>query len=145
MISYRIEETINRPVQEVFPYVADPTLHPKWMDVSDVRVATPGEVRVGTRVRETMKMGSRMIPFTWEVTGYQADTTVAFRTIDGPMSWEGSYEVSPAEGLATHIIGSGRLGLKGWRRIMEPFMSGEVQRGEAVELRRLKDLLERPT
>jgi hypothetical protein len=52
--------------------------------------------------------------------------------------------VSPAEGTATRIIGSGRLMLKGWRRVMEPFMGGEVRRGEAAELRRLKDLLERP-
>jgi hypothetical protein len=74
MISYQIEETIKRPIPEVFSYVGDPTLHPQW---SDVR-------------------------------------------------W-------------------GRLGLKGWQRVLEPFMRGDVQRGEAAELRRLNDLLERPS
>ena len=145
MISYHIEETINRPIAEVFRYVSDPTLHPQWSDVSDVQVATPGEVRIGTQVQESMKMGSRMVPFTWEVTALEANSKMAFRTTDGPMTWEGGYEVSAGENGGTRITGWGRLGLKGWRRVLEPFMGGEVRRGEAAELRRLKDLLERPS
>ena len=145
MIGYQIEETIDRPVAEVFRYVGDPTLHPQWSDVSDVQVATPGEVRIGTQVRETMKVGSRKVPFMWEVTDFEANSKMAFRTIEGPMTWEGGYEVSASDNGATRITGWGRLGLKGWRRVLEPFMGGEVRRGEAAELRRLKDLLERPS
>jgi uncharacterized protein YndB with AHSA1/START domain len=144
MISYQVEETINRPVHEVFRYIADPTLYAEWMPVSDVHVATPGEVRIGSTARAMMKVGSRMAPFTWEVTGYHADASLAFRTIEGPVNWDGTYEVSPTEGAATRIISSGRLGLKGWQRLLEPYMSGEIRRGEAAELNRLKDLLERP-
>ena len=43
MIGYQIEETISRPIAEVFRHVSDPRLHPQWSDVSDVQVATPGE------------------------------------------------------------------------------------------------------
>jgi uncharacterized protein YndB with AHSA1/START domain len=145
MISYRIEETINRPVQEVFPYLGDPTLHAKWMDVSDMRVTTPGEIRVGSMVQGLMKVRSRMIPFGWKVTAFQEGVSLAFRTTEGPMNWEGSYEVAATDGTSTRVIGSGRVGLKGWQRLLEPFMGGEVRRGEAAELRKLKDLLERPT
>ena len=145
MISYRIEETINRPVHEVFPYVAEPTLYAQWMPVSDVQVASPGEVRVGSTARAMMKVGSRLAPFTWEVIEYQADVSLAFRTIEGPMNWDGSYEVAPLGDGATRIIGLGRVGLKGWQRLLEPFMGGEIRRGEAAELRRLKVLLEQPS
>ena len=143
MISYQIEATINRPVSEVFRYIGDPTLHPQWSDVSDVKVSPPGELRIGTEVREAMKVGARMVPFTWEVTAYEADTKMAFRTIAGPMNWEGAYEVAASGDGATRVTGWGKLGLRGWRRVLEPFMGGEVRRGEATELRRLKDLLER--
>jgi len=145
MISYRIEETINRPISEVFPYIGDPTLHAKWMDVSDMRVTTPGEMRVGSTVQGLMKARARMIPFGWEVTAFQEGVSLAFRTTEGPMNWEGSYEVAAADGTSTRVTGSGRLGLKGWQRLLEPFMGGEVRRGEAAELRKLKDLLEGPT
>lgn len=144
MIKYRIEETINRSVDEVFRYLADPTLHPKWTAVSDVQVTPPGEMRVGTTVREMMKVGSRMAPFNWEVTEYRPGASFAFHTIEGPMNWDGSYEAaSTAEG-ATRIVGLGSVGLKGWQRLLEPFMGGEIRRGEAAELRKLKELLERP-
>jgi len=142
MISYRAEETINRPVREVFPYVTDPTLHPHWMPMSDVELATPGEVRVGFRVREKMKVGSRMAPFTFEVAKYTPDASLTFATIDGPVNWEGTYEVESLGETATRITSSGRVSLKGWQRLLEPFMRGEVRRGEAAELRKLKDLLE---
>lgn len=145
MITYSVEETINRPVRDVFPYVGDPALYAKWMDVSDVRVTTPGAVGVGSSAEGLMKFGSRMAPFAWEVTAYEEGSSLAFRTTEGPMNWTGSFEVSPADGAATRIIGSGRVSLKGWQRLLEPFMGGEVRRGEAAELRRLKDLLERPT
>jgi uncharacterized protein YndB with AHSA1/START domain len=144
MISYRIEETINRPVHEVFPYVANPTLYPQWMPMSDVEIATPGQVRVGSTARAMMKVGSRMAPFTFEVTEYTPDASLTFGTIDGPMNWEGTFEVESVRGSATRITSSGRVGLKGWQRLLEPFMGGEVRRGEAAELRKLKDLLERP-
>jgi len=36
------------------------------------------------------------------------------------------------------------VGLKGWQRLLEPFMGREIQRGEAAELGHLKELLERP-
>ena len=144
MIKYRIEETINRPVDEVFPYLADPTLHPQWSPVSDVQVAPPGQMRVGTTVREMMKIGSKMAPFSWEVTEYSPGASFAFHTIEGPMRWDGSYAVSPAGDGATRVIGLGQVGLKGWQRLLEPFMGGEIQRGEAAELGKLKALLESP-
>ena len=71
------------------------------------QVAPPGEIRIGTQVREMMRVGSRMVPFTWEFTDYQADAKMAFRTIEGPMNWEGGYEVAANENGATRIIGLG--------------------------------------
>jgi uncharacterized protein YndB with AHSA1/START domain len=144
MITYRIEQTINRPVHDVFSYVADPMRYPDWMDVSDVQVSTPGKVRVGSEGRATMKVRSRMVPYTWEVTGYQADESFAFRTTGGPFDWEGRYDVSPAGDAVTRIITTGTVGLRGWQRLLEPFMRAELRQGEAAELRGLKELLERP-
>jgi hypothetical protein len=145
MIRYRIEATINRPVQDVFPYLADPTLHLQWSPVSDVQVAPPGETRVGTTVREMMKVGSRMAPFSWEVTQYEPGASFAFRTIEGPMRWDGSYAVAPIGDNATQVIGLGSVALKGWQRLLEPIFRREIQRGEAAELGKLKALLERPS
>jgi hypothetical protein len=39
---------------------------------------------------------------------------------------------------------AGDVELKGWRRLLEPFVRSEVQKGEAKEAARLKSLLESP-
>ena len=144
MIKYRIEETINRPVHEVFPYLADPTLHPKWSPVSEVEVVPPGEMRVGTTVREKMKVGSKMAPFSWQVTEYSPGTSFAFHTDRGTDALGWLVRGAPAGDGATRVVGLGEVGLKGWQRLLEPFMGGEIRRGEAAELGKLKALLEGP-
>jgi hypothetical protein len=60
------------------------------------------------------------------------------------MRWDGSYAVAPAGDGSTRVIGLGQVGLKGWQRLLEPFMGGEIKRGEAAELGKLKALLEGP-
>ena len=142
MINYRTEQTINRTAADVFPYVADPTLYPRWMPVSEVRMATPGDMRVGAMAQMKMKMGARSASFTYEVTEYESNARVGFRTTEGPMGWEGTFTLQPIGVGATHIVGSGSIRLKGWQRLIAPFMRGEVQRGEAAELAALKKLLE---
>ena len=46
------------------------------------------------------------------------------------------------EGGGSSVTYSGEMSLLGWRRILEPFMGGEVSKGEATEIRRFKALLE---
>ena len=142
MINYRSEQTINRPVADVFPYVADPTLYPRWMPVSEVQEANPGDMRVGATVQMKMKMGQRPAPFTYEITEYEPNVRIGFRTTKGPAGWEATFTLEPTGEGATRIVGSGSIRLKGWQRLMAPFMRGEVQRGEAAELAGLKVLLE---
>lgn len=142
MITYRTEQTINRPVAAVFPYVADPTLYPRWMPVSEVRVTTPGDMGVGATAQMQMKMGARSASFRYEVIEYERNAKIAFRTTEGPMGWESTFTLQPIGEGATRIVGSGSIRLKGWQRLMTPFVRGEIQRGEAAELAGLKVLLE---
>jgi len=51
---FRIEASceIERPVEEVFAYLADPARIPEWnSSVLECRVEQPGPIRVGTRIR----------------------------------------------------------------------------------------------
>ena len=144
MIAYSVKQIINRPISEVFPHVAHPLLHSAWMDVSNVEIRTPGDVRPGTVVHSDMKMRSRHVPSTWEVTELEPNARVAFHTTQAPMDWDGSFDLTSEGDATTRITASGQIRLRGWQRLLEPLMSGEVRRGEAAELARLKELLEGP-
>jgi uncharacterized protein YndB with AHSA1/START domain len=141
VIRYTIAETIERPADEVFPYLADPMLYPQWMPVHDVTIQTPGEIGIGTTARASMKEGSRDSMFAWTVTSFDPGRKVGFRTTEGPMDWEVEFSVQPS-GAAAQVTSSGRIRMHGLMRLLEPFMGGEIRKNEAGELRHLKELLE---
>ena len=47
MISYRFEETIERPPETVWAYAADIARHPEWMGVLDAAVVGLSQRRAG--------------------------------------------------------------------------------------------------
>jgi len=46
------------------------------------------------------------------------------------------------DGAGTRLTYAGEMSLRGWRRLLEPVMGGEIRDGEAKEAIRLKELLE---
>lgn len=134
--------TINRPVDEVFRFVADGTRAPHWrsgvLDVAHVS----GE-GVGARYSQGVKgPGGRRIAADYEITAFEPDRKIGFRATAGPVRPEGSFTF---EGMGTGTILTFALSaeLSGWKRLL---MSGAVQstmQAEMAALDTLKDLLER--
>lgn len=138
MIHYSVDITVDRPADEVFPFLADVTRHASWMGGSNSEPISEGPMRTGYRYRQSIDEGD----FEIEVTAFQPGRLFAARTISGPFSWEGSFEVVPDGEATSRVMSSGAIALSGIRRLAEPFARGEVQRREHGELVRLKDLAE---
>jgi uncharacterized membrane protein len=131
---------INRPRSEVFAFVADHENDPKWRPgVADIKRAS-GEGQ-GAIYTQGMKgpMGKR-IDADFEVTAYQPDTLLAFRTLAGPVRPEGSFRFEDADG-GTRVTFSLNADLTGGKKLMAP-MVGKSMRSEVAALDNLKRLLE---
>jgi hypothetical protein len=76
-----------------------------------------------------------------EIVELDPDRKVVFHVTHPALDWTSS-STAAAEGAGTRFTYAGELRLKGWRRLLEPLMAGEVRRGEAGEAARLKTLLE---
>jgi uncharacterized protein YndB with AHSA1/START domain len=90
--------TVERPVEEVFAFLADAENDPRWRSgVLDIeRVAGDG---VGARYRQGVKgpMGRR-VSGDFEITEYAPPRAIGFRATAGPVRPEGRYELEPAAG-----------------------------------------------
>jgi uncharacterized membrane protein len=131
---------INRPRSEVFAFVADHENDPKWRpSVADIERAS-GEGQ-GAIYTQGMKgpMGKR-IDADFEVTAYQPDTLLAFRTLAGPVRPEGSYRFEDADG-GTRVTFSLNANVTGAKKLMAPMVSKSM-RGEVAALDNLKRELE---
>jgi uncharacterized membrane protein len=133
--------TINRPASEVFAFVADGENAPRWRTgVLDVqRVSGQG---VGAVYQQGVRgPGGRRIAADYEVTAYEPDTLLAFKTIAGPVRPTGEFRLQEADGATTLTL-SLQADLGGVKRL---FMSGTVQKtmdAEVAAIDNLKRLLE---
>ena len=132
---------INRPIGDVFDFVADGEKCPQWRPgVIDIkRISGDG---VGTRYAQGVSgpMGRR-IAADYEVTVYEPNRRLEFQTTTGPARPHGSYELAAADG-GTRLTFSLDAQLTGIRKLL---MGSAVQRTMASEVRnldRLKRLLE---
>jgi uncharacterized protein YndB with AHSA1/START domain len=134
--------TINQPLAEVFAFVVDGRNAKHWRSgVLDIDLVS-GQ-GLGARYSQGVKgPGGRRIPADYEITAFEPNQKIAFRTIAGPVRPEGSFTF---EGVGTGTVLTFELhaALSGWKRLV---MGGAVQstmNAEMSALDRLRDLLER--
>ncbi|HZS79434.1 MAG TPA: SRPBCC family protein [Ktedonobacteraceae bacterium] len=63
---------IERPIEEVFDFVTDPTTTSLWQpNLAQSEIITPGPMQVGTAIREVRRIGKAEKSAVWEVTEYE--------------------------------------------------------------------------
>jgi len=134
--------TINRPLDEVFTFVADGRNAKLWRSgVLDVDLVSGAGL--GARYSQGVRgPGGRRIAADYEITEFEPNAKVAFRATAGPVRPTGSFTL---EGMGTGTILTFKLdaALGGLQKLL---MGGAVQstmNAEMAALDALKDLLER--
>lgn len=131
---------INRPRSEVFTFLADHENDPKWRPgVMDIKRAS-GEGQGAVYTQGVHGPMGKRIDADFEVSAYQPDTLIAFRTLAGPVRPEGSYRFEDADG-GTRVTFSLNANLRGAQKLMAP-MVGKSMRNQVAALGDLKRVLE---
>lgn len=141
MIRYTSDVTIDRPPSEVFAALLDPVLAGEWTPMVDMSFEDDGPPRIGQRGRFRLAEGPIKGLLDMEIVEFEPDRRVAYRVTHPSLLWRAVTSLRP-EGSGTRVTYAGEMSLRGWRRILEPIMGGEVRKGEAGEILKLKALLE---
>jgi len=93
---------INKPVSEVFSYMAVPENAPQWMpDVVGIKRVTPGPLALGSKFEETRKTGPGMKEtFPTEVTKWVTDREMGFVATGKTVTVTVHYNLSSTTGGA---------------------------------------------
>jgi uncharacterized membrane protein len=133
--------TINRPVDEVFTFLADGRNATHWRSgVLDVDLVSG--TGLGARYSQGVRgPGGRRIDADYEITEFEPNRKIGFRATAGPVRPTGSFTF---EGMGSGTILTFALDaeLSGWKRLV---MGGAVQstmNAEMGALDRLRELLE---
>jgi uncharacterized protein YndB with AHSA1/START domain len=134
---------INRPVEEVFAFVAAMENDAQWrLGIAEMDVTTPPPFAVGSETREVLRFLGRTYVTTARCTAYEPHRRVAFRSLTWPQPVAGWRLVEPATGgtRVTHALEAEPVGWLG--RLILPLQVAIMRRQMRRESQRLKALLE---
>jgi uncharacterized protein YndB with AHSA1/START domain len=132
--------TINRPVADVFAYVADGEKCKEWRPgVRDI-IQAGGEMTggVGTRYIQGVNgpMGRR-ISADYVISVFEPNKRLEFQTVTGPARPHGRYDFAPTDDGGTKLTFALDAELSGIRGL---FMASAVQKTMDAEVRTLDNL-----
>jgi uncharacterized membrane protein len=143
MIMIEVSTVINRPIEEVFAFVANFENHPKWeTDFQEVKQLTSTPGGVGTTYHCMLKLPGKSAKSKFEITEYQANKKLSFEgEVAGPAKPKGSYLFESVAG-ATKVTALPQPELQGFFKLLEPLMVGAIRKQNEAHLANLKRLLE---
>ena len=140
----RIEESvqINRPLKEVYEYVANPENLPEWTGtVIETRKDTPGPLLEGSTFTSVAKFLGRRVESPFEVTAHESPRLHSHKSTGGPLpvEWTLTFE-EVAGGTRYTQVAEGEPG--GFFGLVGPLLERVGRRQLSTDLENLKDLLE---
>jgi uncharacterized membrane protein len=143
MINVEVSTSINRPIADVFAYVANFENHPKWeTDFQEVKLLKSMPGGVGTTYQCVLKFPGQTATSKFEITEYAANQKIAFvGEPAGPAIPKGSFLFEPT-GNETKITSLPRPEFRGFFKLLEPMMAGYIRKNNTTHLSNLKRLLE---
>jgi uncharacterized protein YndB with AHSA1/START domain len=144
LIQFDQSVVIERPLEEVFAFVADPENDAQWTPVvTETRKTSEGPLGVGTTYEQSGHFLGRNFEMLFEVTEYEPNRKIGQRLINpGPLGATGSSSVEAVSG-GTQVTLSGEAQAGGFFWLLpDRIIAFPAQRMMGVALRNLKELLE---
>ncbi len=137
-IESRVE--IGAPPAAVFPWLVDPDRLAKW--ISGFIASEPigsGEVRVGSRSRDTIEAEGRRFELETEIVGLRPAEHLAVRISSpaGGFDQEDSYDLAARDGV-TELTYRSEMRMRGLMRLLTPLITPRIRARAANDLATLK-------
>jgi uncharacterized membrane protein len=139
------EIDIDRPVEAVAAYAADPANAPEWYaNIESAKLKTEPPVRVGSIVAFVARFLGRNLTYDYEFVELIPSERLVMRTAQGPFAMETTYSWAPTPTGGTRMTLRNRGEPAGFSKLVGPLMVPAMRRANRKDLQRLKMILERP-
>ena len=136
-MEFDLEVTIDRPVAEVFAYVADIRNVPEWQESA----VSAEWLDDGRRFRERRHFLGRDADVELEVTALEPDRRFDVRAVKAPVKFEIRHSFEPVDG-GTRVGVYGKAKLAGALRLAAGMARRQAEHQFRRDFERLKELLE---
>ena len=99
MVKVKSSVVINRPVEEVFEFVNDPSNNQQWQSGNiESKQTSEGPMGVGTTTQTVTQFLGKRLELNIEITEYEQNRRVGFKSTSGPIPMTGTTTYEEAEG-----------------------------------------------
>ncbi|GHO72305.1 hypothetical protein KSD_00760 [Ktedonobacter sp. SOSP1-85] len=142
MITVDFAETIQRPLEVVWALLEDPNSASQWQSaLIEQRLTSTGPLGVGSTGVNVRQVMGRRVETTWEVSAHNPGQSFTVKSTSGPVSYELSYTLEAVEN-GTHLSFHFQGDPKGFFKVAEPLLAGNIKKEFTEDHKRLKKLLE---
>ena len=135
MVRSAVVVAIDRPIEQVFAFVANAETAPQWQEeIVDVRRTTAGPIGVGTTYQALHTYLGERGASILEITEYEPNKKVSFEGITGPSQFRDSY--------AFQSVGASTRVTYGFDLATQGHGARSISSRQAADLSKLKLLLE---
>lgn len=140
MIQHEVSIHLNRPVEQVFAYLINPSNLRAWQAnlIETEQLTEP--LRVGTHVREVRRMGPRQAEIQAEITAFEPNKHFATKTLTKPQVMV-SYSFEPTNN-GTLLNYKFLMQTSGIMRLLEPLIARSIKQDTKSDFEGLKRVLE---
>lgn len=134
--------TINRPIEEVFAFIADVRNNAKWQTgVLTAEYTSPEPHGQGATFKYDAEVMGRTIITTGEVTAHEVPRLAAWKSTSGPFPMSGSTTFEAVSG-GTLVKDKIEAEPGGFFKLALPLLMKQMQGQTAKDMKKLKELLE---
>jgi hypothetical protein len=141
MIQHEASIQLDRSVEQVFAFLAEPRNLPTWQsNLIEIEQLTEGPLRVGAQIREVRRLGQRPSENRAEVQVFEPNRRFALKTTTQPPVTV-SYRFD-AENGGTRLQYRFVMQTSGLMRLLEPLIAGAIKKQSDQDFEKLKHILE---
>jgi len=145
-VDVTVARTIERPVDEVSAFAADPDNAPTWYrNIESVEWQTEPPLQVGSRLDFVAQLMGRTLAYTYAVVELVPGERLVMHTAEGPFPMETTYTWEPAgpDGAYTRMTLHNRGEPSGFSKVTAPMTAWAMRKATTKDLAALAEHLER--
>ncbi|MFC0234848.1 SRPBCC family protein [Fictibacillus phosphorivorans] len=143
MVDVRTEISINRPIDVVAHYAADPDHAPQWYDnIKAIEWITMKPLQLGSKMAFIAYFLGRKLEYVYEVTEYVPGKKLVMTTANGPFPMETTYTWNTENVGVTKMTLQNKGVPTGFSKMVTPFMSFMMKKANKKDLLKIKQILE---
>lgn len=136
---------IDRPIEEVFAFVADYSARAQWQSgIIESKIISDGPLAVGSQYKYVAQVLGKRLDTAGEITEHQPPSRHGWKATSGPFPLEGVFTFEEVDG-GTRVTSTVEAEGDGFFKLAEPLVIRMVRRDFQTGFDNLKDLLEGAT